>query len=56
MELNGWEEPEIIEEPVLISNSSVFFDDINEPTESRRDIKTMRVLDSSLVRVSDEHN
>ena len=56
MELNGWEKPEIIEEPVLISNSSVFYDDINEPTESHRDIKTMRVLDSSRVEVSDEHN
>jgi len=39
MELHGWEEPEIIEEPVLISNSSVFYDDINKPTESLRDIK-----------------
>lgn len=56
MELTGWEEPEIIEEPVLISNSSVFFDDINDPTESHRDIKNMRVLDSSRVEVPDEHS
>ena len=56
MELTGWEEPEIIEEPVLVSNSSVFFDDINEPTESHRDVKNMRVLDSSQVEVTDEHN
>lgn len=49
MELFGWEEPEIIEEPVLISNSSVFYDDINNPTESLRDIKNMRILDSSRV-------
>lgn len=56
MELTGWEEPEIIEEPVLISNSSVFFDDIKDPTESHRDIKNMRVLDSSRVGVPDEHS
>lgn len=55
MELHGWEEPEIIEEPVLIRNSSVFFDDINNPTESHRDIKNMRTLDSSLVEESDGH-
>lgn len=56
MELNGWEEPEIIEEPVLISNSSVFFDDIKDPTKSHRDVKNMRVLDSSRVKVTDGHN
>ena len=56
MELNGWEEPEIIEVPVLIRNSSVFLDDINDPTESHRDIKNMRVLDSSRVEVPDEHS
>ena len=56
MELNGWDEPEIIEEPVLISNSSVFYDDINKPTESHRDIKNMRVLDSSRVEAFDEHD
>lgn len=55
MILNGWEEPEIIRESVLVSNSSVFFDDIENPTESLRDIKTMRILDSSRVEVEDEN-
>ena len=54
MTLQGWEEPEIIREPVLVSNSSVFFDDIENPTESLRDTKTMRILDSSRAQVTDE--
>lgn len=56
MELNRWEEPEIIEEPVLISNSSVFYDNIDNPTETPRDIKNMRILDSSRAEVPNGHN
>ena len=56
MQLNGWEEPEIIEEPVLRGNSTVYFDDIKNPTESLRDIKIMRILDSSRVEVPDDES
>lgn len=44
-----WEIPEIIDEPLLIVDSTQFYDDKEDTCSSARDRKNKRILDDSRV-------
>ena len=53
---SNWEDPEVIERPINISYSTMYFDDILNVTLSARDRKNMRIYDNSRVNNQEESN
>lgn len=49
-----WEIPEIIDEPLLIVDSTQFYDDKEDTCSSPRDRKNKRILDNSRVNTIDD--
>ena len=54
--VSNWEDPEVIERPLNISDSTMYFDDILNVSLSARDRKNMRIYDKSRVNNQEESN